>query len=394
VKINKKGYTLIELIMIITIMGLVMIIVFPSVMSMQNKNKKKEYEYYKDTVEVASKLYFDSHGEDMTSKYWHGCVSITYQDLVNANLLKPFAKEGITCNESKVYVSKNEDKVDYYPYIKCRKTSNNEVVYESSPYPGASCSLTIEDAPDVMDRNPNILNIYKYDQTIGSSTFCVTGEEHTCEQIYETPMTYETGTIIKYKVNETEEKYFFVMFDNGDTLTLQQRENTVYDIAWHAGGNDNSKGPTTILSALENAIADWTNVLDQTYTLGTTVFKDNAFTGCNYDSTNKVFNCVTNTYQLEKVNIKVRMVSVQEAHALGCTNDKMSCPVWMYNYLKDAPGYGGTVDDNTNSYGYWMISSQASNTTNAWSLDRYGYIRTSVTAIGGIGGRAVINIKK
>ncbi len=244
------------------------------------------------------------------------------------------------------------------------------------------------------DRNKNILNIYAYNQEKESSTFCVTGEEETCQEIFFAPSTYEVGTIIKYKVNDTTEKYFHVLNDNGNTLTLQQRENTVYNTAWYADENDNSKGPTTILSALENAIADWTNVLDQTYTLGTTVFKDNAFTGCNYDSTNKVFNCVTNTYQLEKVNIKVRMVSVQEAHALGCTNDKMSCPVWMYNYLKDAPGYGGTVDDNTNSYGYWMISSQASNTTNAWSLDRYGYIRTSVTAIGGIGGRAVINIKK
>lgn len=156
-KINKKGYTLIELIMIITIMGLVMIIVFPSVMSMQNKNKKKEYEYYKDAVETASKLYFDSKGEDITSKYWHGCVALSYQELVNANLLKPFEKDGVTCDESKVYVSKNGDKITYQTYLKCKKTSNNEVMYESNnPYPGASCSLTMEDAPNLPSKEPNL----------------------------------------------------------------------------------------------------------------------------------------------------------------------------------------------------------------------------------------------
>jgi len=165
-------------------------------------------------------------------------------------------------------------------------------------------------------KNKNISNIWKYDQRSGSSTFCVTGEESTCLPI--NPDTFEPGTIIKYKVNDTTEKYFHVLNDNGNTLTLQQRENTVYNTAWYADENDNSKGPTTILSALENAIADWTNVLDQTYTLGTTVFKDNAFTGCNYDSTNKVFNCTMNRYTLGPRTAKARMITVQEASHLGC----------------------------------------------------------------------------
>jgi len=389
VKINKKGYTLIELIMIITIMGLVMIIVFPSVMSMQNKNKKKEYEYYKDTVEVASKLYFDSHGEDMTSKYWHGCVSITYQDLVNANLLKPFAKEGITCNESKVYVSKNEDKVDYYPYIKCRKTSNNEVVYESSPYPGASCSLTIEDAPDVMDRNPNILNIYKYDQTIGSSTFCVTGEESTCLAL-KTPETYSRATIIRYRLNDTLERYFHVMYDNGNTLTLQQRENTVNSVAWYKDAMDNRRGPVTALAALETATSGWSNVLDQTYTLGTTVFKDNANTGCDYYE----MKCRGNQYTLGQRTAKARMITFQEAMDFGCGSNARSCPVWMHNYLANCTDRGGTVNQGPDK-GYWTSNAIIYQYTLSYLISDYGYIHfqgPNDATVDGV--RAVIMVEK
>ncbi len=113
------------------------------------------------------------------------------------------------------------------------------------------------------------LNIWKYAQETGSSTFCVTGEESTCLPI--NPDTFEVGTIIKYKVNAATEKYFHVIPNNGDTLTIQQRENIVYSTAWYTEVDDNPKGSIAILSALEGATKEWTNVLDQTYTLGTTL---------------------------------------------------------------------------------------------------------------------------
>ena len=133
--------------------------------------------------------------------------------------------------------------------------------------------------PKTEKENQNILNIWKYDQTTGSSTFCVTGEEATCQEI-DPPKTYAPGTIIKYKVNPTTEKYFHVISDDGETLTLQQRENTVTQTAWREGGNSTKEGPVTLLPLLENATSNWTNVLDQIYTLGTTTFKDNPYTGC------------------------------------------------------------------------------------------------------------------
>jgi len=132
------------------------------------------------------------------------------------------------------------------------------------------------------------------------------------------PTTYEAGTIVQYKVNDYIIKYFHVVSDNGDTLTLQQRENIVYDTMWYEDASDNTKEPLTILSALENATSTWTNVSDQTYTLGSTTFKDNAYTGCSYDSTNKVFNCTMNRYTLGPRTAKARMITVQEASHLGC----------------------------------------------------------------------------
>jgi len=182
------------------------------------------------------------------------------------------------------------------------------------------------------------------------------------------------------------------MFDNGDTLTLQQRENTVYDIAWHAGGNDNSKGPTTILSALQEETKDWSNVLMQVYTLGTTIFKDNAFTGCAYNGTTKILNCATNSYTSDKHSYRARMITVQEAQALGCTMNNQSCPLWMYNYLYNSTGYGGKYGNN---WGYWTMNANSSGSTNAFRIFDYGRLNeTHAVSEINHGARAVVMINK
>jgi len=125
------------------------------------------------------------------------------------------------------------------------------------------------------------------------------------------------------------------------------------------------------LPALESATSGWTNVLDQTYTMGTTIFKDNAFTECSsYNS------CTTNTYTLGERTAKARMITVQEAHGLGCTGSPKSCPIWMYNYLSfssssggsgsggSSSSNGGTVNQTGGEYGsndgYWTMNANSS----------------------------------
>jgi len=247
--------------------------------------------------------------------------------------------------------------------------------------------------------NLNIKKVFTYNQEAGSSNFCVTGEEETCTSLKKAPSAYESGTIIKYKVNDTEEKYFHVMFDEGDTLVLQQRENLVYDTMWYKGANDNTKGPLTVLPILEEATKGWTNVLDQTYTLGTTVFKDNAFTGCVYSQTNKAFNCATNAYTLGERMAKARLITVQEAHSLGCTMEQRSCPIWMYNYLRDSVSYGGTENrtggDYGVNYGYWSMNANLGTPGSVWLLSHIGGMGVAAANItSNYGIRPVIMIQK
>lgn len=190
--------------------------------------------------------------------------------------------------------------------------------------------------------NSNILAIYQYD-----ATNCITGEESTCVELTTPPTTYTLGTIIKYKVNSTEEKYFHVISDNEKTLTLQQIESTVSG-AWYSEEEDNTKGPMTILPLLESATASWTNVKDQTYTMGTTPFNNNSFTGCYETETNELV-CTTNTYTLPERTAKARMITMQELTSLGCSKVEGSCPAWLAT--------GWTMSANSAyASGAWLVT--------------------------------------
>ncbi len=59
------------------------------------------------------------------------------------------------------------------------------------------------------------------------------------------------------------------------------------------------------------------------HTLGTTVFKDNAFTGCEF------YSCTLNRYVMKERTAKTRLITLQEIFSLGCGRDSnTTCPIW------------------------------------------------------------------
>lgn len=283
--------------------------------------------------------------------------------------------------------------------------SSREVSYDNSKSGGSSTNVqgAIEelykkvDTCDGTQSNTNALFAYTYNQTTGASNYCVTGEESTCQKTdcyTSSSKTCPSGTIIDYKVNSENTIRFHVMYDEGKKITMQSQKNIVNNISWYSS-DDNTKGPLTVLEALENATANWSNVNNQTYTMGTTVFQSNQWTGCDSDSS-----CTMNTYTLASRTAKARMITVQEASKSGCTTTAQSCPKWMQNYLWKATDFGASVSDNTTDsgsgrYGYWAMNAYTGKTTDAWHIARQGRFFYGIpTTYAGIGARAVIIINK
>ena len=205
--------------------------------------------------------------------------------------------------------------------------------------------LRVEATQDLS--NKYISSSYVYNN---KDNTCVTGEEETCKKNYcyldKSKDSCVPGTIIKYKVSKNMEKYFYVIHDDGEKMTLQQRENTISNIQWYKEGSDATKGPQTVLNALENATVSWTNVEEQTYEAGKTIFAKNKYTGCDYS-----YNCTTNTYTLDARRAKARLITMQEVQAIS--KDKN----WLYRGSNE----------------YWLLNACSTKgyTNQAWKMYRW-----------------------
>ncbi len=223
-----------------------------------------------------------------------------------------------------------------------------------------------ESADKVAVKNKNIVAAYNYNDDSTSSTYCVNGSEETCEvtKCYRNldANSCKAGTIILYEVNENAEKAFNVLFDDGETMRIQQIENTTSNVSWsNVNNSSTANGPYGVLNAIESSTSSWSNVNAMSYNMGTTVFATNKYTGCsNYNI------CSSNTYNLEKNNVLARIITVQEAAKLGCSETADSCPKWINN--------GENI---------WTMNAKSTDTTSAWRIDKSNRLAPNLSGCDG-----------
>ena len=264
------------------------------------------------------------------------------------------------------------------PTIACASQSiltGSDVSYNTGTSHGSKNNIQgaidelYEKANSCSKSNKNIVSAYTYSES--GNNKCITGDESTCQktECYKNKEknSCKTGDIITYKVNDDTTVRFHVMFDEGDYITMQSQRATIYEVKWstesegpYGWGSAGTWGPIEALPKLEEATKNWTNVENQTYEMGTTVFKINNYTSCTsafgYDTE---IECTKNTYTMDIRTAKARMITLQEAKELGCKNINklyVECPIWMHNYLNGSTSGKGTENDEKSSGSYWTMN--------------------------------------
>lgn len=115
---KKNGFTLVELIITILIMGIIMIVAFPSVTKLGQTNKYKKAVSYGESMVESAKLYVEQHQEDM----WEGLENtgekeVGIEDLRNTDLLKGYTDKKDTCDTGEVKIKRTGSKNNFsYSY--------------------------------------------------------------------------------------------------------------------------------------------------------------------------------------------------------------------------------------------------------------------------------------
>lgn len=129
---NNKGFTLVELIGIIIILGLTIIIGVPSLLNTLKSNENTEYETFKETLFLAAETYIlDNKDSIHNFQNVNDSVSIPLsllnkEGLIKSNLIDPSTKSSILMNQLiKVTISADGD----YKYAFRYKYNDREIVY-------------------------------------------------------------------------------------------------------------------------------------------------------------------------------------------------------------------------------------------------------------------------
>ncbi len=147
---KKNGFTLVELLATLVILGIVLTLVIVSVNANFDNAKKKTQDVFIKTIEDALSIYLDSDAKNLTYtqsvrtiKKSHGNATLykasqnlTFKNVINssfspittADLVNP-ANEKVKCNENaKIEIYRDSDYIYYY---KVAKSAFNCLVVES-----------------------------------------------------------------------------------------------------------------------------------------------------------------------------------------------------------------------------------------------------------------------
>lgn len=130
---NKRGFTLVELIVTIAIISIISGIAYGSITTMQIRNRNKRYQTYEQVMINGAKLYVDHYSADLwADNIDNVCYTVSYEKLRDNNLIQKYKQNGEQFDDanSKVYFVRKNGEVNYYAYLKINSLSN-KLIYES-----------------------------------------------------------------------------------------------------------------------------------------------------------------------------------------------------------------------------------------------------------------------
>ena len=361
---NKKGFTLMELMGVLIILSLLMLLVFPRLINLIKSSNDTKDDITKNLIYLATENYIKERKNKYIStsdrKY-----CITLKELVDNTDLTENLKLG---DEDNIVDTKS-----------IQVTYQNKFIYD------------IVDKEDCVEKYTNGEIVY-FDVDTGKA----------CDNYTET----QSNTGVKSGCM----KFYAFNDDGGDTLNLILDHNTTATIAWNSS-RSNTSGPNEVLTQLKADTDSWVGTeipsnytMDQSaqtskakYTIDYSSYKARLITANEIATItgNTSWNVTTALYNdgyYFDTNTIIPSDTCKEGNTIGCKYgwlyDRTSTKCTTWGCLNNAdPGMTGE--------GYWSASSFAASTYYAWFVSFVGNVRNGgVDSSYYFGVRPVIEVSK
>ena len=127
---NKNGFTLVELLVAISILAILTALAIPTLRAFQDSNSKTQYITYKKSLNTSGKLYNDSYSEDLFGNALFGCQKVDLTELIYKRLAKDIELNDVSCNistkDSFVIVKKYDNEFKYQSSLYCENSKHVE----------------------------------------------------------------------------------------------------------------------------------------------------------------------------------------------------------------------------------------------------------------------------
>ena len=173
---NNRGFSLVELLVAIVILGIITGMSWPVIRRLQEDNTYRKYTNYGEILISAAKLYVDAYEKDFflydddidklsdeeleeyrkKGQLMEGhkqCVFITFQDFKERSLIKDINMENVSCYSDYTFVRVIRDgkKYSYKYYLGCGRRNNNRLV--DKPLIKTSVDFTLPDRDNILELN-------------------------------------------------------------------------------------------------------------------------------------------------------------------------------------------------------------------------------------------------
>ena len=388
---NKKGFTLVELLGVLVVLSVILMIAFPLITTYINKSKQKAYDTQMGLIITGLKDYVIEHKEVLpvndTDYVTFTLGQLKALGIVNNSVVNPL--DGKEIDDSMEFkIIKDGSKYTYQIVESSRLSRNDEnhtpsiilngnilnyidldstyteLGASATDYDGKPLSVTI----DKTDLDVSTIGVYqiRYEAIDSNNTksyairTVIVGEFKILANgtvVYYNPETNTKCTsaeAVSVSGTKTGCMKWYVFNDDGKskTVNLLLDHNTTAEVAWASTGT-NANGPIEVKTQLESDTSSWNKSINPRLIEASEIAKITGNTTWTVGVGGSYYYFHDNT---------------QTTYEGAAGTNKYA---WLFDNTRECTTYGCNVADSSN-YGYWTNTRYSGNSYSAWRVSCSG----------------------